>query len=205
MRIYARIEPEQYADYVDLGTKMDAPVEIPGDMPEVDPELVLLEAEATVAAIEHEASNKAKAARAEAQQRAEPAAGGGKRRRKPTPQSGEPSTGAASHTQEWPTYDLGDGRTARQLAEDSWDVAGQGLKIHDSFWGGRNDKYHDATVAGYIGEFEFVAGPKSRHTFAVEHEGHFYAARHTTVAKAMVDDAIRRRLAKSGVPRARKP
>ena len=66
MRIYARMEPAHYADYVDMGT--DATVDCggttPTDLPETDPAGVLADTEAAVAAIDAEATQRAKAARA---------------------------------------------------------------------------------------------------------------------------------------------
>jgi hypothetical protein len=52
MRIYARMEAETYADYVDLATKTDAGASIPDDLPEVDPERLMREHEATFDAME---------------------------------------------------------------------------------------------------------------------------------------------------------
>ena len=77
MRIYARMEAQRYADYVDMAT--DARVEsdgtTPEDLPEVDPTAVLAENEAMLAAIDAEAARTTKAGRAA---RDDPAARAGK-------------------------------------------------------------------------------------------------------------------------------
>jgi hypothetical protein len=56
MRIYARMAPDQYADYVDMATDVttDTDGRIPEGLPEVDPQQVLAEDEAAVAAIDAE-------------------------------------------------------------------------------------------------------------------------------------------------------
>ena len=57
------------------------------------------------------------------------------------------------------------------------------------------------TVAGYIGEFKFGNGGTSKHTYALECEGHYYPARHMAVANALADPAVRRRTKKAPPPR----
>ena len=66
MRIYARMQPTQYADYVDMATnsRPSTDGDIPADLPEVDPEGILVETQATIDAIEAEETAKAKATRA---------------------------------------------------------------------------------------------------------------------------------------------
>jgi hypothetical protein len=56
MRIYARMEPERYADYVDMATDLasESSETIPEGLPEVDPANVLAEDEAAIAAIDAE-------------------------------------------------------------------------------------------------------------------------------------------------------
>jgi hypothetical protein len=56
MRIYARMAPDQYADYVDMATDVttDTDGRIPEGLPEVDPQQVLAEDEAAVAEFDGE-------------------------------------------------------------------------------------------------------------------------------------------------------
>jgi hypothetical protein len=56
MRLYARIEPDQYADYVDMAANLTTETAdtIPAGLPEVDPQATLAEDEAALAAIEAE-------------------------------------------------------------------------------------------------------------------------------------------------------
>ena len=203
MRIYARIEPEQYADYVELATTTDAPASIPADLPEIDPEHVLPETEAALAHIEREAAAAAKAARAATRDETteESAAVKRKRARKPTPASGEPSGAGTSMEDARPTFDLGDGKQATHLGDDSWDVCGQTLRLHNSLWGIEGDEYTECKVVGYIGAHHFESGAVSRHTYVIEDGGYFYAVRHDTVARCVMDAATRRRLRKAAAPK----
>ena len=116
------------------------------------------------------------------------------------PATGGAREDAAEAHEERPTFDLGDGIAAQHVGDESWDVIGQRLRMHLSFWQLQEDGYSPCTVVGYIGQFEFPAGPVSRHTYVVEHEGHHYAARHNAVAGALIDPAARRR-AKQGAPK----
>ena len=65
MRIYARMQSAQYADYVDMATDVHTITggDIPTDLPEVDPEGILAETQATIEAIDTEETAKAKATR----------------------------------------------------------------------------------------------------------------------------------------------
>ena len=55
-------------------------------------------------------------------------------------------------------------------------------------------------VVGYIGTFAFADGTTSAHTYVVECDGHYYPARHSTVADALADARTKRRIAKRPHP-----
>ena len=77
--------------------------------------------------------------------------------------------------------------------------------MHNSFWGAGDgdwdaDGFSTCRVAGYVGEHKFSSGV-SKHTYVIECEGAHYAARHSAVAGALADPAVKRRVRKSGNPR----
>ena len=78
---------------------------------------------------------------------------------------------------------------------------GQYLRMHDSFWGLTDSpSFSCCQVVGYIGHYQFENG-LSRHTYVIEHGGHFYPARHSAVAGALTDASVRRRVRKLNLPR----
>ena len=95
-------------------------------------------------------------------------------------------------------FDIGDGTAVYQTSDDSWDLVGQELKVHESFWDPdyEGQMYTTCTVVGYIGKYEFPEQNTSKHTYVIECEGLHYAATHTTVARHLVDDAVKRRVGK---------
>jgi hypothetical protein len=203
MRIYARMEPEQYANYVDLATTTDAPAAIPDGLPEYDPEAIMADGEATLAALDDEAKRAAQAARSAKSFHPDKPAAQSKKRRKPNPATGATAGNAPSSTSvERTVFDLGDGIAARDLGPESWDAAGLELRVHNSFWGLEDDDDEDvgfsrAVVAGYIGPYQFGNGA-SKHTFVIECEGHHYPMRHTSVRDAVICAADKRRINKAG-------
>ena len=201
MRIYARMEAQRYADYVDMATDMrvESDGTTPEDLPEVDPTAVLAENEATLAAIEAEAARTAKAGRAT---RGDPAAGGGAKRgkRRATPPTGDVAQGSAEPDAKRVLYNIGDCAIAHE-GEESWGVIGQPVRLHNSFWGWDDGEYSDARIVAYAGAYTFAAGNLSKHTYVVECEGHYYPATHDTVAAALTDASVKRRVKKAGPPR----
>ena len=201
MRIYARMEAQRYADYVDMATDMrvESDGTTPKDLPEVDPTAVLAENEATLAAIEAEAARTARAGRAT---RDDPAAGGGAKRgkRRATPSTGDVAQGTAEPDAKRALYNIGDCALAHE-GEESWDVIGQPVRLHNSFWGWDDGEYSDARIVAYAGAYTFAAGNLSRHTYVVECEGHYYPATHDTVAAALTNASVKRRVKKAGPPR----
>ena len=78
--------------------------------------------------------------------------------------------------------------------------------MHNSFWGLPTDapttpQYSDCVVVGYAGRYKFPSGAASPHTYVIECEGHHYPARHSTVAGALTDAAVKRRIKKAAKPR----
>jgi hypothetical protein len=198
MRIYARMEAAQYADYVDMATDLGIASDgtMPGQLPEVDPRGVVLENEATIAAIEAEAAKAAKGKRA--------AAGdGGKQtgQRRAAPTTGQVSAEAAPPEATQRSFDIGDGQVVRHAGDDSWGVVGQQLRMHNSFWGWEDGDYTACRVVGYAGNYVFPDGRKSKHTYVIECEGHCYPAPHGTVARHLADAAVKRRINKAPPPR----
>jgi hypothetical protein len=198
MRIYARMEAAQYADYVDMATDLGIASDgtMPGQLPEVDPRGVVLENEATIAAIEAEAAKAAKGKRA--------AAGdGGKQtgQRRAAPTTGQVSAVAAPPKATQRSFDIGDGQVVRHAGDDSWGVVGQQLRMHNSFWGWEDGDYTACRVVGYAGNYVFPDGRKSKHTYVIECEGHCYPAPHGTVARHLADAAVKRRINKAPPPR----
>ena len=86
--------------------------------------------------------------------------------------------------------------------DESWQVIGQKLQLHNSFWTHDAEGYSECRVVGYIGKYKFpCAAHHARATYVIECEGHHYPAPHTTVAGAIVDAATKRRLRKAPPPR----
>ena len=75
--------------------------------------------------------------------------------------------------------------------------------MHNSFWPdfAEDNGSTASRVVAFIGNFKFPTGGASSATYVIECEGHHYAARHTAVADALVDAAVKRRVRKSGTPR----
>ena len=91
--------------------------------------------------------------------------------------------------------------SALTLGDDSWDIVGQPLRMHNSFWGWTDDDYSTCRVVGYVGKFRFNGGNTAKHTYVIECDGHYYPATHTTVAGALLDASVKRRVKKSPPPR----
>ena len=103
-------------------------------------------------------------------------------------------------------YDIGDDQAITHIGDDSWHVVGQQLSMHNSFWGLPTDdptmpQYSNCVVVGYAGRYKFPSGAASPHTYIIECEGHHYPARHSTVAGALTDAAVKRRIKKAAKPR----
>jgi hypothetical protein len=53
-----------------------------------------------------------------------------------------------------------------------------------------------------VGKYKFAgAASAARHTYVIECEGYYYPAPHNTVAHALDDPAVKRRVLKMGAPR----
>ena len=193
MRIYARMDAKQYADYVDMATSPHI-AEVTGDepLPEIDPEGVIADHDATLAALDAEATRAAQAAKALKAAAAQPPQG---KARRPRPSTGEP-TKAGKHARAAAprAFDIGNGEVVHSTGGDSWGIDGERLHMHHSFWGGADDGSSPCVVQAYIGAYKFMSGAASAHTFVIECEGHYYPARHTAVANAIADPAVRRRV-----------
>ena len=203
MRIYARMEPEQYADYVDMATNAAQACGgiAPADLPETDPTGVLADTEAAVAAIEADAAQKAKAARAAREGVTAAAAGGRKGQRRAAPSTGNVRSGAADPATQQRTFEIDDGQSIAHRGDESWGIMGQSLRMHNSFWGWTDDEYSVCRVVGYAGNFRFASGSTAKHTYIIECDGFYYPATHTCVAGAMVDAGVKRRIKKAPPPR----
>ena len=203
MRIYARMEPGTYADYVDMGT--DASFECggttPAELPETDPVGMLAETEATVAAIDADTTQRAKAARAARDGATAAATGRQKGQRRAAPVTGGVRNGAADPAAQHRTFEVDDGQVVAHQGDESWGIMGQTLRVHNSFWGWPDDEYSECRVVGYAGPFTFPSGKRSKHTYIIACDGFYYAATHTTVAGAMVDAGVKRRIRKAPPPR----
>ena len=213
MRIYAKMDPQVYANYVDLATSgRDVSAPYTGAPPEVDPEHVFPEISGAAEAMTTEARAAAQTtSKKRAAERAPEETDGGRSRkaRRPAPPTG--GTAARAPAAEEPAeYDFGDGRSASSLGADSWGATALELRVHASFWGSTpregtwrwsSDEYHDCVVAGYVGRYEFDDGKVSTYTYAIEHETYHYPMRHSAVADAIRDEATRRRLRRAPPPR----
>ena len=98
------------------------------------------------------------------------------------------------------TFDIGDGHAITEAGDDSWQLAGQKLDLHNSFWGWEDDGCSPCHVVAYAGAYVFPSGKRSRHTYVIECEGNHYPAAHTTVADALGDKVLKRRLRKAAPP-----
>ena len=67
----------------------------------------------------------------------------------------------------------------------------------NSFWGEDDGGSSSCRVVGYIGTHRFAQGALSKHTYVIEYKGHYYPARHTAVAGALLDGAAKRRIRKA--------
>ena len=56
-------------------------------------------------------------------------------------------------------------------------------------------------MVAYAGAYRFTSGKHSKHTYIVECEGYYYPATHDTVAGALTDAAVKRRIRKAPPPR----
>ena len=209
MRIYTRTEPEQYADYLDMAyfeaTPQGAAREqhdgsTPPGLPETDPEGVVADTDATIEAIDAEATAQATARRREKAKDQGGAADQPKRRRA-TPATGKPSAGAAEPEAAARTFFVGDGLYATHKGDDTWGVVGQEVKMHHSLWGEADGGYTNCRVVAYAGRFKFSNGTTAPHTYVIESDGHHYVVTHTTVAGALTDDGVKRRVKKAPAPR----
>lgn len=203
MRIYARIDPAHYAQYVDMAASLEGESGevIPDSMPPVDPEAMVEEGVAAIAAIDEETRAAANARRAEAKRQASANAEPGKKRRQ-APPSGQPHDDAPEHSAAPVTVEVDSGVAVTCSASDSWGATGQTLRMHNSFWGWDDGGYSTCKVVGYAGLFNFPDGRQSKHTYVIECDGYHYPARHTAVAGAFADAAVKRRVRKAGPPRA---
>ena len=120
------MEPEQYADYVDMGTDVAQVCggEMPQDLPETDPAGVLADTEATVAAIEADAAQRAKAAKAARAGASAKDAGGRPGQRRTAPTTGDVRSGAAEPATQQRTYEIDDGQTVAHRGDESWGIMG---------------------------------------------------------------------------------
>ena len=110
-------------------------------------------------------------------------------------------TGAADPAAQHRTFEIDNGMTIAHRGDESWGIMGQTLRVHNSFWGWSDDEYSECRVVGYAGPFTFPNGKRSKHTYIIACDGFHYAATHTTVAGAMVDASVKRRIKKAPPPR----
>ena len=92
------------------------------------------------------------------------------------------------------------------MGDESWGVvARRTVKLHTQLLlgsrGYAENEYSECEVVGYMRAHQFATGACSRHTYVVECESHFYPARHSTIARAIVDAAVKRRVSKMPAPR----
>ena len=206
MRIYARMDATQYADYVDMATdvRQAAGCDVPADMPEIDPAGVVAENEVALAALDEDAAAAQKAARPAKRPAADAPGGGGPKKRRRASTTGEARAGTSAYTDEQATYEVDDGVSVRHAGHDSWGILGQRLRLHYSFWPeyAHVDDYQPCRVVGYAGAYDFGgARGKSKHTYIIECEGNHYCARHTTVAGALEDPGVKARIKRAKEPR----
>ena len=93
------------------------------------------------------------------------------------------------------------GHALQHAGDESWHVIGQELKMHHSFWGWEDNGFSACRVVAYAGAYTFPSGRHSKHTYIIECDGNHYAAVHSTVAGALTDAAVKRRVRKAAPPR----
>ena len=140
------MEPETYASYVDMATDLgqDSSGEMPADLCEVDPRGVVAEHEATITAIDAEATKAAKAAKAAragdvtgapAAGQARGGKGGPRGVRREAPVTGDVHADAEEPEAKRSAFDIGGGQAVVHKGDESWRIVGQKLRLHNSFWG----------------------------------------------------------------------
>ena len=88
------------------------------------------------------------------------------------------------------------------MGDDSWGVVGHEVKMHHSLWNDKDDdSYSTCRVVAYAGKFKFSNGKTSPHTYVIECDGHHYVVTHTTVAGALTDASVKRRIKAAPAPR----
>jgi len=122
-------------------------------------------------------------------------------KRRAAPATGEVAAGAAEPEAAARVFDLGDHNIVAQGGDESWGVIGQTIRLHNSFWGWDDGAYSECRVIAYAGAYTFAAGAHSRHTYVIECEGQYYPATHGTIADALTDATVKRRVRKAGPPR----
>ena len=197
VRIYMRCQPNAYADYVELASRTDAslargPIEF-----DVDPSGVVEDCECTLAALD--------ADEREAKRAAASASGAGENplaKRRATPHS--VAAAASSDDGSTRVFDLG-GHTAVACLRDSWGIIGLEVEVPNTLWwpddtGGATTR---CRIEGLITKHKFGAGGAApAYVITDVDAGHAYPAKATYLATIVGDAALRRRLAKSGAPRA---
>ena len=73
--------------------------------------------------------------------------------------------------------------------------------MHHLLWDEADDAYTRCHVAAYAGNFRFSNGKTAPHAYVIESDGHHYVVTHTTVAGALTDDGVKRRVKKAPAPR----
>jgi hypothetical protein len=202
LRIYARMKPKQYADYVDMATRNDASLGDGDLVPEIEPYDVCIEHEATLTALAILDKQDKKPSASSSLQRNDLQA---PKRRKTGEEPAEGNT--SDNLPPLKTFDLGDGVSATAHAYDSWALVGLTVEIDNAFWGWacpagvRRRQTSSCFVAGYIGTFTFPNGKISKHTYVINCDGFDYPIRHSEVLKGVSDARVKRKLKKSAPPR----
>ena len=101
---------------------------------------------------------------------------------------------------EQPTFDIGEATPVTHLGDESWGVVGLELNMDNSFWGEDDGGSSSCRVVGYVGAHRFSQGAPSKYTYVIEYKGHYYPARHTAVASALLDSVAKRRIRKAHAP-----
>ena len=127
---------------------------------------------------------------------------GKRKKRRGAPSTGTLRAGVAAPAPTARVFEIGDSQAVTHAGDDSWQVVGQTLQLHNSFWLHDADGYTACRVVGYIGTHKFAGAAKpSRHTYVIECEGFHYPIPHKTVAGALADAAVKRRISKAPAPR----
>ena len=195
LRIYARMRPSDYADYVDMATQGDANLGDAAEVPEIEPEDVIAEHEATIQALD-EIEQQDKAAENARSRVSGSSASPSKRRTT----AADTSSGGASRTPR-KVFDLGDGKTAVDLGPDTWNVRGRTILVPNGFWGPEYDDGNTSAclVVGFIGGFHFPHA-YSPYTYIIQCEGHEYAIKHSTVLDGIQNSTVKRQLRRQRPP-----